>query len=619
MRNSRFWISLIALATIAATVVPAYAAPSNAGPVADTRFGVAEGFRNPSVMAEIGAGWERLILPWDQIQPDRPGDFSHLGQTLTRNQVQGELTRGTKVAGLFQFTPGWAASNPADGKRSVPQNLGLAFDDPNNYFGQYVYETVRFYAGQIDQWIIWNEPEFKPGDPGAGGSYTWLGSDEDFAQLLKVGYLAAKKANPNALVSFPGTSYWVEVNSNRPLYYDRIMSILAQDPSAAANNYYHDVVSLNLYRAPDDVYRVHGVFKAIQKKYGIDKPIWLTETNAMPSDDRAIPCADKHSDEAIKTTMDQQAAYAIQSLALASAVGYGKIEFYQMVDANPCAEPAVWGLTRDDGSRRPVSDALRVAISNFAGYTSAQFVPLTRENAAWSAWPDDPNSLVPNWQVYQVAFDKPGNQRVTALWNGDGSDLRIRVRKNGTSAQLVDRQGHTQPVQDNQGWWVLDLPAATAYFKLNDQIKDPDGYHFIGGDPLLLVEDGVDPSTPVVAPSLGDPGSIAREFKVFVSPEGGQTVGRGQPAEFFASTRGYEGFSEPISFSVVQWSTQRFPDAKDGSSLPLPAMLPSSVRPGETATLHFETAGADPGIYFLRIQADAAGQSKSFDLALVVN
>jgi hypothetical protein len=154
-------------------------------------------------MADIGAGWERLILPWDQIQPDKAGDFSHLGQTLSKTQLQNELSRGTKVAGLFRFTPGWAAANPGDGKRSVPKNLDLPFDDPNNYFGQYVYQTAKFYTGQIDQWIVWNEPEFKPGDAGAGGSYTWLGSDADFAQLMKVGYLAIKKANPKAVVSIP--------------------------------------------------------------------------------------------------------------------------------------------------------------------------------------------------------------------------------------------------------------------------------------------------------------------------------------------------------------------------------------------------------------------------------
>jgi hypothetical protein len=133
----------------------------------------------------------------------------------------------------------------------------------------------------------------------------------------------------------------VDINSNRPLFYDRVLSILAQDPNAAANNFYHDVVALNLYRVPDDVYRVHGIFKSVQAKYGIDKPVWLTETNAMPSDDSLIPCADQHNSEAIRTTMDQQAAYAIQTEALAAAAGYGKIEFSQMVDSNTSTEPAV--------------------------------------------------------------------------------------------------------------------------------------------------------------------------------------------------------------------------------------------------------------------------------------
>jgi hypothetical protein len=123
----------------------------------------------------------------------------------------------------------------------------------------------------------------------------------------------------------------------------------------------------------------------------------------------------------------------------------------------------------------------------------------------------------------------------------------------------------------------------------------------------------------VVAPRLGDPGSVAKEFKVFVTPDGGQTVNRGDPADFFAATHSYEGFSDPIDFSIVEWSTQRFPDPKDGSTLPLAATLPTGVKPGDTATLHFETAGADPGIYYIKVQAQGGGITKTFDLALVLN
>src|SRR5262249_39089613 len=155
---------------------------------------------------------------------------------------------------------------------------------------------------------------------------------------------------------------------NRPQFYDQMLGLLSQDSQAAANNYYHDVVSLNLYRAPDDIYRVYTIIKGIQKQYGIDKPVWLTETNAMPSDDTAISCP--HSDTPIQTTMDQQASYAMEAFAMAAAAGYQRFEFYQMVDQNPCSEPAVWGVVRDDGSKRPVSDALRTAITQISGYTA---------------------------------------------------------------------------------------------------------------------------------------------------------------------------------------------------------------------------------------------------------
>src|SRR5437588_6738880 len=109
-----------------------------------------------------------------------------------------------------------------------------------------------------------------------------------------------------------------------------------------------------------------------------------------------------------------------------------------MVDQKPCADPAGWVVTRDDGSKRPVEDALRTAVSQFSGYTGVHFVPLVRETQDWSPWPDDAASWMPNWQVYQIAFDKPGNQRVTALWNGDGSPQRVRIRKSGSGASILD-------------------------------------------------------------------------------------------------------------------------------------------------------------------------------------
>jgi hypothetical protein len=449
-------------------------------------------------MADIGAGWERVVLSWADIQPNGPGDFSWLGRTLPPRSVAGELNRGVRLAGLLQFTPTWAATDLSDPGRSVPQNLDLPDDDPENYWGRFVYETVRYYTGRIDEWIVWNEPEFHPDDAAGPGSYTWLGSDEDFARLMEVAYRAAKRANPNAVVTFPGTSYWVDRNSGRLQFYERFLRLEATNPDAHANNFFHDAVPLNLYRAPDDLVRLHQQFKTLQAKYKVDKPLWLLELNAMPTDDANVPCADQHAHGPIQTTQLQQAAYAIQALALAAAVGYDRIGFYQMVDDNPCNQSAIWGITRDDGSRRPVAASLRTAIHNFSGFVQARFAPVVRTPARWAPWPNDPTSLIPNWRVYEVVFDLATGRRVIVVWNGDGVPLRVRIPRQGSLASLLDMQGKQlqAPLAAAQDW-VLDLPAATAHYA-----GDPAGYYFIGGEPRLLVEDNAAPDAPVVAPRL---------------------------------------------------------------------------------------------------------------------
>jgi hypothetical protein len=461
------------------------------------RFGIDEGHRNPAAFADSGATWQRLVVSWRAVQANGPDDFGNLGRTLPAGELQAELDRGVKLSGLLQFTPAWAAANPEQGERSPPRNLDLPIDDPRNYWARFVYETVKFYTGQIDEWIVWNEPEFKVGDEGSGNSHTWLGTDEEFARLQKVAYLSAKRANPNAVVSFPGTSYWIDQNYKRPQFYERLLGIIAQDPDAAHNHFYHDALALNLYRTPDDIVRVHGFFEAIQRRFGLDTPFWLTETNAMPTDDRAIaPC--DHAGDFIQTTLEQQAAFAVQAMALASAAGFARAGFYQMIDDNACSQPAVWGAVRDNGSRRPVADALRTALRGFAGFGQARFAPLARTNQNWPIWPEDPASYWPNWEIYRVVFDLPGSRRLTVLWNGDGQAQCVRLARAGGGAQLQDKRGAALPATDNGGAWRIDLAPATAHFQ-----DDPGGYYFIGGDPVLVFEDAVPPDAPLGALRLG--------------------------------------------------------------------------------------------------------------------
>ena len=247
-------------------------------------------------MANIGAGWERVVLSWADIQPDGPDDFSWLGRTLPREALNAERAarRPRRRPAAVHARMGRRPTTRDPG-RSVPRNLDLPDDDPQNYWGRFVYETVRYYSGRIDEWIIWNEPEFKPDDAAGGDTYTWLGTDQQFARLMQVAYLAAKRANPQRHRLVPR-----HLVLGRPEQRPRRSSTSAtcssspNDPRARSNNLYHDAVSLNLYRAPDDLVRVSAASsKTSSGKYTVDEPLWLLELNAMPTEDRSIPCAER--------------------------------------------------------------------------------------------------------------------------------------------------------------------------------------------------------------------------------------------------------------------------------------------------------------------------------------
>jgi hypothetical protein len=449
------------------------------------RLGMVEGFRSEAVN-ELGVTWERLVFAWDGIQPHGPAEF-RADLYFPPEALQRELSTGREIVGLLQFTPGWAARDPQHGTRSVPKNLNLPAHDPNNYLAAYAGRMAAHYRGRINSWVIWNEPEFRPGDSGGGDSYSWMGSDQEYYLLLKRAYQAIKAANPEARVVFGATSYWVDVMNGRVPFFRRLLDIAAADPEAPSSGYFFDAVAFNLYWWPDSIYRAGVLVREHMREKGIDKPIWLTETNAMPGDD---PTRGRPND-GNWVSMQGQADFAIQAIALASAAGFQRFSWYRMTDD----AQDLWGVVRPDGTRRPVFDSLRTASALFAGAGRVSFLPLERSDEPFGTpWPADINCYYPNWMAYQVVFDHADGRRVTVLWNGTGASLGVAVPRKGGDAHLVARTGETRIVNAVGADYVVELPAAT----LRRQ-SDPRGYYYIGGPPQILVERGVPADAPVEA------------------------------------------------------------------------------------------------------------------------
>lgn len=420
-----------------------------AGPP-DPSFGAVEAFLAPDQATTAGIGWERLFISWEYIQPGGAWDWN-TGRVLPDYLIERERAAGRELVGLLINTPGWAGDG--GGPRAVPRGLYLPFDHPDNLWGRFVARMVAQYHGRIDHWIIWNEPDvWDPEHPG----YTWAGSEADFARLLKVAYLAAKAANPHSIIHLPGLTYWWDAEYRRTPYLRRLLDALAADPEAPTHGYFFDVATVHAYFNPEQVYDLVQFTRRALRDHGLDKPIWINETNAPPMDDPAAPVAGPR----FPLTMEEQSAYIIQALAMGLAGGAERLSIYKMVDIPalpPNAEP--YGLVRHDGSVRPAFAAYRAAIGSFAGVQGAR---------------------LHRWGLATAVVLDRGSQTTTVLWNRGAGDLAVTVRASAATGQLIDITGQQTAITAAGGVYRMTLPGATCGRKSGC---------FIGGPPLMLVED----------------------------------------------------------------------------------------------------------------------------------
>ena len=184
-------------------------------PPGDRRFGVIESFEDPAAAGRLGVGWTRVRFQWADVQPTGPGDWE---PPIDDETLAAELDAGREVVGLLIGIPEWARAG-----NDLPRGLSLPPDDPDNAWAAFVGDVVGRYAGRIDHWIIWNEPDID--DPDAPG-HTWDGTIEEFFQLQRTAYLAARTANPDAVVHLGAFTYFWD-----PGYFSRFLNVAAADPT----------------------------------------------------------------------------------------------------------------------------------------------------------------------------------------------------------------------------------------------------------------------------------------------------------------------------------------------------------------------------------------------------
>ncbi len=446
---------------------------------------------------DAGARWDRFDVSWNRLEPitDTWDALVIEGyDTLVRDLDEANM----HMVGILLGTPSWAATGgvegmgaPSSDKRSAgwrigtldgfasstaaspPQGLYQAWDDwttddgtPINYWGRFVYTITNRYSRTIKHWEVWNEPDW---------TLFWTGTVTDYAQLLKVGYQANKAACPNCTVLFGGLQYW-----HVPDYSRQVLDVLQDDPAAAANGYFFDVMSLHFYSRPADVYNKVNEIRSGMSAYGLgDHPIWLTETGVPVWDDAAVDPTPSPYDFA--ATQAEAAAYVIQSYANAWAADVERLFFFRTHDADMAYDPIMpefFGLIRNDGSLRPAYAAYQVATSYLVSPTM-----VTRR--------------VHPSGTRQVTLWGTPHGKISTLWNATPETITFAYTATLPTATLVNRRGATETITAPSGLYSLTLPGATAFVTTGDGTRD----YFIGGDPYLLIEaDTTAPTTTTVQP-----------------------------------------------------------------------------------------------------------------------
>lgn len=437
--------------------------PTVTPPRFDPRFGIVDSFVNTAEANAAGAGWTRIFFRWDVVQPGGPSDWKPTN--VPDPLLEAEIASGREVVAVLIGTPAWATDSGAS--TAVP---------PLEYWGDFVYKIATQYRGRIKHWVIWNQPDVTDS---ASPNHTWSGTVEDYYRLLKEGYQKIKAVDPAMQVHLAGLTYTFDQNLGQPQYLTRLLEVIQTDPEAAAQNYYFDIASYHLYYNPRQIFEALTDVRNILNAHGLgNKPIWLNETNAPPSDDYLEPLA---APSATSVTLEEQRAYVIQAFALALAGGAERVAFNKLRNDNPHPETIEpYGLLRADNSRRPAFTGFQTVTKYFAN----------TQKASWLQEGD----------INIVTLER-GAETTTVLWNTNPAAAFFPLKMIAPQATLVDEQGNEQPLAATDGVYILGLPGALC--------SGGAAACFIGGAPQLIIETGSPeqrpPQQPLVAATTPTP------------------------------------------------------------------------------------------------------------------
>jgi hypothetical protein len=377
----------------------------------------------------------------------------------------------TPPQGLYLNVFSDGSDEPGPGKLINPHNRWAVF--VNAAVNRYKPGGILAYAhnwnsGQgVSHWEIWNEEDL---------DNFFSGSPADYARLLKVAYLAATQADPQATIVMGGLAQYA-----KPHWLNDVLNVIATDPLSITQHSFMDAVAAHNYLWAWQTFGYLYQDRAQLNAHGLSSiDLWLTETGVPACDDPPGPDCTDPQNRWYRASPEEQSAFLIQSATYAAWLKAQTFIWFQLYDdcGNACGIDA-FGLVRNDNTLRPVYQTYQLAVDQL---TNLQ--PYWRDRRTLTAT----NWISGNQEI--LAFQRPASgERIVVMWTRYYTDDMVLLAATAPSATLYLPDGTHQSIYPISGTYAISLPLATNRNLLGTiDGAAPDGTAPIGGLPRILVE-----------------------------------------------------------------------------------------------------------------------------------
>jgi hypothetical protein len=391
------------------------------------------------IYSDIGLRWIKIPdLKWEYFEPDPPVAGKHIYKWERFDKFIAPYQKhGFNIQVILRANSSWASTplRIQNAKNTVASQIASTppkdgyWDD----FGAFVSAFVERYDGDgfNDMPGLKRPITYIALDSEAQVHFHWQGSVEEYIRLLKVTYLAAKKANPDTKVmlsainmgdlfdDLPSEELVGKRIENASPVHKRWFNFVRKTLSVSD---YYDVVDFHYNR---DYQGAFGVVDFI-RKYS-NKPIWAGDASSAPFlFGTAIKSYDNPREifEKVKAAEEpesswfrgEQAKLTVKKFVVAAGLGVEKVVIETTIPWSQSNSPREVDYTWDlqslvdkEYNPYPVFYTLRLLIDKIDGFTSVQGLDLGRN-------------------IYAYRF-MVRNKPVYIFWAQDQQEIKVDLAK----------------------------------------------------------------------------------------------------------------------------------------------------------------------------------------------